>query len=117
MAELTALWAPPDHECRDEFAFRLITANSTRCLLHTPPPQFRMRPNHVGGFWLPSLAAVQHLRPRRHGLAHRLGSEFRDDLPQGADTWRERVAVALNDGVKLLGERGGFVRRLGQGAA
>src|SRR6516225_4511441 len=58
MAELTALWAPPDHECRDEFAFRLITANSTRCLLHTPPPQFRMRPNHVGGFWLPSLAAA-----------------------------------------------------------
>src|SRR6516225_8266390 len=58
MAELTALWAPPDHECRDEFAFRLITANSTMCLLHTPPPQFRTRPNHVGGFWLPSLAAA-----------------------------------------------------------
>jgi hypothetical protein len=40
---------------------------------------------------------------------HRSGPEFGEYVPQGADTWRERIAVVLDDGVKLLGERGGFV--------
>jgi hypothetical protein len=37
--------------------------------------------------------------------AARLRFELREDRPQGADTRRERVTVAVNDVVKLLGER------------
>jgi hypothetical protein len=49
-----------------------------------------------------------HLRWRQR-LADRLWSELGEDRPQGADTLREWVAVALNDIVKLLGKSGGFV--------
>jgi hypothetical protein len=35
-------------------------------------------------------------------------SEFDKDRPQRADARRERVAVILDDFVKLLGESGGF---------
>ena len=42
-------------------------------------------------------------------LPHRLGSEFGEYAPQSADASRERIAVPLDDGVKLLGQRGGFV--------
>jgi hypothetical protein len=48
-----------------------------------------------------------HLR-RRQGLADRLGSEFGEYAPQGADAWRERITVVLDDVVELLGESGGF---------
>jgi hypothetical protein len=53
---------------------------------------------------------------RRQGLAHRLRAEFVDDRPQRADAWRERVAVVLDDIVKLLGESGGFFVGIGQGS-
>jgi hypothetical protein len=43
-----------------------------------------------------------HLR-RRQGLADRLGSEFGANRPQRVDARRERVSVALDDVVKLLG--------------
>jgi hypothetical protein len=39
----------------------------------------------------------------------RLGSEFGEYAPQCAYAWRERIVVVLDDGVKLLDERGGFV--------
>jgi hypothetical protein len=35
-------------------------------------------------------------------------SQLGEDRPRGADAGRERVGVALNDVVKLLGESGGF---------
>jgi hypothetical protein len=43
------------------------------------------------------------------GLADRLGSKLGEYAPQSADAWRERIAVPLDDGVKLLGESGGCV--------
>jgi hypothetical protein len=43
---------------------------------------------------------------RRQGLADRLRSELSEDRSQRAG--RERVTVALEDIVKLLGEGGGF---------
>jgi hypothetical protein len=46
---------------------------------------------------------------RARGLADWLGSEFGEYAPQGADASRERIAVVLDDGVKLLCESGGFV--------
>jgi hypothetical protein len=49
-----------------------------------------------------------HLRPRQ-GIAHRFVSEFGEHAPKGTDARRERRAVVLDDGAKLLGGRGGFV--------
>jgi hypothetical protein len=46
---------------------------------------------------------------RRQGLAGRLGFEFGQDRPQGADARRELVFVALYDAVKLSDEGRGFV--------
>jgi hypothetical protein len=45
---------------------------------------------------------------RRQGLPYRLRPELGEDRPRRADAARERVAVALNEIVKLLGESGGF---------
>jgi hypothetical protein len=42
-------------------------------------------------------------------LADRFGSEFAKYAAQGADAGRQRITVALDDVVKLLGKRGGFV--------
>jgi hypothetical protein len=47
-----------------------------------------------------------HLR-RRQGLADWLRAEFVEDGPQRTDARRERVAVVLDDVVKLLGKSGG----------
>jgi hypothetical protein len=46
---------------------------------------------------------------RRQRLAHRLRSELGKDRPQHSDARRERIAIVLDDGVKLLGESGDFV--------
>jgi hypothetical protein len=53
---------------------------------------------------------------RRQGRAKRLRAELGEDRPQRADARRERVKVALDDSVKLLGESGGFFVLRGQGA-
>jgi hypothetical protein len=45
---------------------------------------------------------------RRQGLAGRLRSKLGEYAPQSADARRERVAVVLDDVVKLLGESGGL---------
>jgi hypothetical protein len=54
------------------------------------------------------LAACIHLW-RRQALADRLGSEFVEYAPQGADARRERIEVVLDDAVWFLSERGSFV--------
>ena len=55
----------------------------------------------------PTPASDEARRPimlgRRQGLANRLRSELPQDRPQRADAGRERVAVALDDIVKVLG--------------
>jgi hypothetical protein len=52
--------------------------------------------------------AVVHRPSARRRLADRLRSELGEDRPRRADARRERVAVILDDIVKLFDQSGGF---------
>jgi len=45
---------------------------------------------------------------RWEGLSHRVGADLGEDRLQRQDPRRERIAVVLDDIVKLFGESGGF---------
>jgi hypothetical protein len=58
-------------------------------------------------YWRLLLAAA-HTPWRGRGFADRLGPEFGEYAPQGADAWRELVAVVLDNGVTLIEHGDGF---------